>query len=244
MLDKIQPEHVLYLDIETVPQVEKLADFPEKLQKLWTRKADMMAKEGESAEKLFERAGIYAEFGKIVCISCGTIYRRGNKRIYRVKSFFGKDEVTLLTDFLGMLEKFMSNPMHRLCAHNGQEFDFPYIARRILINGLKLPSILDIAGAKPWEVRDYLLDTMQLWKFGDFKHYTSLDLLCTIFDVPTPKDDIDGSQVAAVYYREQDLERIARYCEKDTLAVAQILLRFKGEPLIDPENFEVVSSYN
>ena len=149
MLDKIQPEHVLYLDIETVPQVEKLSEFPEKLQKLWTRKADMMAKEGESAEKLFERAGIYAEFGKIVCISCGTIYRRGNKRIYRVKSFYGKDEVTLLTDFLGMLEKFMSNPVHRLCAHNGQEFDFPYIARRILILGLKLPSILDIAGAKP-----------------------------------------------------------------------------------------------
>jgi len=240
MLDKIHPEHILYLDIETVPQVERLEDFPEKLQKLWIRKSEALAKEGESAEKLFDRAGIYAEFGKIVCISCGTIYRRGNKRVYRVKSFYGTDEVALLTDFLAMLEKFMANPVHHLCAHNGQEFDFPYIARRVLINGLKLPSILDIAGAKPWEVRDYLMDTMQLWKFGDYKHYTSLDLLCTIFDVPTPKDDIDGSQVAAVYYKDGDLERIARYCEKDTLAVAQIILRLKGEPLIEPDNFEIV----
>jgi hypothetical protein len=241
MLDRIQPEHILYLDIETVPQVEKLSDFPEKLQKLWIRKAEMISKEPDEAEKLFERAGIYAEFGKIVCISCGTIYRKGNKRIYRVKSFYGKDEVALLQDFLVMLEKFMSNPVHRLCAHNGQEFDFPYLARRILINKLKLPSILDIAGAKPWEVRDYLMDTMQLWKLGDYKNYTSLDLLCTIFDVPTPKDDIDGSQVAGIYYRDGDLERIARYCEKDTLAVAQIIMRLKGEPLIEPENFEIAN---
>lgn len=240
MLDKIQPEHILFIDIETVPQVETLAEFPEKLQQLWTRKAEMMSKEGESAEKIFDRAGIYAEFGKIVCISCGTIYRKGTKRMYRVKSFYGTDEVSLLDDFLLMLEKFMANPTHRLCAHNGMEFDYPYIARRILINGLKLPAILDIAGAKPWEVRDYLLDTMQLWKFGDYKHYTSLDLLCTIFGVPTPKDDIDGSQVANVYYRDGDMTRIARYCEKDTLTVAQIMLRFKGEPLIEPENFEIV----
>jgi predicted PolB exonuclease-like 3'-5' exonuclease len=239
MLDKIQPEHILFIDIETVPQVETLAEFPEKLQQLWTRKAETMSKEGESAEKLFDRAGIYAEFGKIVCISCGTIYRKGTKRIYRVKSFYGTDEVSLLNDFLLMLEKFMANPTHRLCAHNGMEFDYPYIARRILINGLKLPAILDIAGAKPWEVRDYLLDTMQLWKFGDYKHYTSLDLLCTIFGIPTPKDDIDGSQVANVYYRDGDMTRIARYCEKDTLTVAQIMLRFKGEPLIEPENFEI-----
>ena len=121
MLDRIQPEHILYLDIETVPQVEKLGDFPEKLQKLWVRKSETMGKEGENAEKLFDRAGIYAEFGKIVCISCGTIYRRGAKRIYRVKSFYGKDEDVLLTNFLEMLVKFMSNPAHRLCAHNGQK---------------------------------------------------------------------------------------------------------------------------
>lgn len=240
MLDKILPEHVLYLDIETVPQAEEFEFLPEKWQELWLRKAENIAKPGEIAGDLYDRAGIYAEFGKIVCISCGTIYRKGNQRMYRVKSFYGDDEVIILKDFTAMLEKFMLNPAHRLCAHNGQEFDFPYIARRILINGLKLPSILDIAGSKPWEIRDYLLDTMQLWKFGDYKHYTSLDLLCTIFNIPTPKDDIDGSQVASVYYRDRDLERIARYCEKDTLAVAQIILRVKGEELILPENFEIV----
>jgi DNA polymerase elongation subunit (family B) len=240
MLDRLLPEHVLYLDIETVPQVQQLSDFPEKLQKLWLKKAGSLTKESESPEQVFEKAGIYAEFGKIICISCGTIYRRGTKRVYRVKSFFGDDEIELLKDFLVMLEKFTSNPAHKLCAHNGLEFDFPYIARRILINGLKLPSILDIAGAKPWEVRDYLMDTMQLWKFGEYKSYASLDLLCSIFSIPTPKDDIQGNQVAGVYYKEHDLERIARYCEKDTLAVAQLILRFKGEELIEPENVEIV----
>jgi DNA polymerase elongation subunit (family B) len=134
----------------------------------------------------------------------------------------------------------MANPQHRICAHNGQEFDFPYIARRTLINGLKLPPVFDIAGAKPWEIRECLLDTLQLWKFGDYKHYTSLDLLCTIFNIPTPKDDIDGSQVGDVFYKEADYTRIARYCEKDTLAVAQLLLRYKGDPIIPQENFEIV----
>ncbi|MCE1199218.1 MAG: 3'-5' exonuclease [Marinilabiliales bacterium] len=240
MLDKIQPEHILFLDIETIPQREKLEDFPEKLQQLWRKKAESLSRDGETAEELFKRAGIYAEFGKIICISCGTIFRRGTSRVFRVKSFYGDDEKELLTSFLAVLEKFTANPAHRLCAHNGQEFDFPYIARRILINGLKLPTILDIAGAKPWEVKDYLLDTMQLWKFGDYKHYTSLDLLCNIFGIPTPKDDIEGSQVAAVYYEEKDLDRIARYCEKDTLAVAQVLLKFKGEALLDSTLMEIV----
>lgn len=239
MLEKLIPEHVLFLDIETVPQVEKFDQMHEKMQKLWTRKAGQIGKEDETPESLFNRAGIYAEFGKIICISAGMIYRRGKDRVYRVKSFYGDDEVKLLTEFSEMLVKFMSNPAHKICAHNGQEFDFPFIARRLLLNGLKLPAILDIAGAKPWEIKDYMLDTMQLWKFGDFKHYTSLDLLCTIFDIPTPKDDIDGSQVYEVYYKEKNIERIARYCEKDTFAVAQILLRYKGEALIPQENFEI-----
>ena len=239
MLEKLLPEHVLFIDIETVPQVENLNQLPQNMQKLWVKKAGQIAREGESAEEIFDRSGIYAEFGKIVCISAGKIYRKGNERAYRVKSFYGDDEVKLLTDFTEMLNGFMANPMHKLCAHNGQEFDFPYIARRLLINGLKLPPILDIAGAKPWEVRDFLLDTLQLWKFGDYKHYSSLDLLCTIFNIPTPKDDIEGSQVAEVYYKERNLDRIARYCEKDTFAIAQLILRYKGEPLIAQENYEI-----
>lgn len=239
MLDHLKPEHVLYLDIETVPLTQSLDKMPERLQEQWTKKAANIGSEEDSPEDLFQRAGIYAEFGKIICISAGTIYRKGKQRVYRVKSFYGADEKQLLIDFAEMLEKFTATPTHKLCAHNGQEFDFPWIARRMLIHGLKLPKILDIAGAKPWEIRDTLIDTMQLWKFGDYKHYTSLNLLCAVFDIPTPKDDIDGSQVAAVYYEEGDLERIARYCEKDTLAVAQLLLRYKGEPLIAPDAVEI-----
>jgi DNA polymerase elongation subunit (family B) len=240
MLDKIIPEDVLFIDIETVSQTEKLDQLPAHLQKLWIKKASQIAGKGETEEELFSRSGIYAEFGKIVCISAGKIYRKGEDRIFRVKSFYGSDEPALLKDFLRVLENFMANPQHRICAHNGQEFDFPYIARRTLINGLKLPPVFDIAGAKPWEIRECLLDTLQLWKFGDYKHYTSLDLLCTIFNIPTPKDDIDGSQVGDVFYKEADYTRIARYCEKDTLAVAQLLLRYKGDPIIPQENFEIV----
>jgi DNA polymerase elongation subunit (family B) len=239
MLEKLLPEHVLFIDIETVPQVESMDQLSKNMQQLWIKKAGQIAREAESPEELFDRSGIYAEFGKIICISAGKIYRKGNERAYRVKSFFGNDEKELLRQFTDMLNGFMANPMHKLCAHNGQEFDYPYIARRLLINGLNLPGILDIAGLKPWEVRDYLLDTMQLWKFGDYKHYSSLDLLCTVFNIPTPKDDIEGSQVAEVYYKEGNLERIARYCEKDTFAIAQLLLRYKGEPLIPQVNFEI-----
>jgi len=239
MLDKLLPEHVLFIDIETVPQYQDLTDAPENIQKLWTKKAGQIGKEGETAESLYNRAGIYAEFGKIVCISAGKIFRKGKERAYRVKSYAGDDEKAVLEEFSLMLTSFMSNPMHKLCAHNGQEFDFPYIARRMLIHGLPLPSVLDIAGAKPWEVKELMLDTLQLWKFGDYKHYTSLELLCAVFNIPTPKDDIDGSQVGSVYYNDSDIQRIARYCEKDTFAIAQLLLRFKGEPLISQDNYEI-----
>ena len=239
MLEKILPEHVLFIDIETVPLYENLASVPESMNKLWTKKAGQIGKEGDTADSLYGRAGIYAEFGKIVCISAGKIFRKGKERAYRVKSYCGDDEKTVLQDFCEMLIGFMANPMHKLCAHNGQEFDFPFIARRLLINGLPLPPVLDIAGAKPWEIRDVMLDTLQLWKFGDYKHYSSLELLCTIFNIPTPKDDIDGSQVANIYYKNFDVQRIARYCEKDTFAIAQLFLRFKGEPLIGQENYEI-----
>ncbi len=239
MLEKLLPEHVLFIDIETVPLYENLSFVPENMQKLWIKKARQIGKEDETAESLYNRAGIYAEFGKIVCISSGMIYRKGNERAYRVKSFCGDDEINILQDFSTMLTRFMKNPMHKVCAHNGQEFDFPFIARRLLINGLPVPHVLDIAGAKPWEVREVMIDTLQLWKFGDYKHYSSLELLCTIFNIPTPKDDIDGSQVADIYYKTYDIQRIARYCEKDTFAIAQLLLRYKGEPLISQENYEI-----
>lgn len=235
MFDHIFPDDILFIDIETVPQFPDLALAPKVIQHLWDKKSCNFRTEDQEASDVYNRAGIYAEFGRIICISAGVISTRDGQRTYKVKSYCDSDEKKLLTDFNKMLELYTSNPKKKVCAHNGQEFDFPYIARRTLINGLCLPKILDISGSKPWEIKDRMLDTLQMWKFGDYKSYTSLELLCAVFDIPTPKDDIDGSQVATVYYEEKDLERIVRYCEKDTLALANLMLRYKGEPIIMPE---------
>jgi 3'-5' exonuclease len=236
MLEQHRAEDILFIDIETVPQTAQFDQLPEALQTFWDKKSVYFRKDDQTAADVYERAGIYAEFGKIICISAGIIINRGGNRSFRVKSFFGHDEKLLLTEFSKMLIAFASDASRNICGHNAKEFDFPYISRRMLINGLKIPPILDVAGKKPWEVK--FLDTLDLWKFGDYKNYTSLALLTTIFDIPTPKDDIDGSQVAGVYYNEGNLERIAIYCEKDVLATAQLFLRFKGEPLIDPAAIE------
>lgn len=240
MLDQLNVEEILFIDIETVPQWPLWDDMPPAMQKLWDAKMKNQVSDDQSAEDLYERAGIFAEFGRIICISAGYIFQKQGEYFFRVKSFYDDDEKKLLSGFNIALEKFAASGKQRLCAHNGQEFDFPYIARRSLINGLKLPKILDVAGAKPWDVKDFLIDTLQLWKFGDYKHYTSLALLCEVFKIPTPKDDIDGSQVAEVYYADNDLDRIIRYCEKDTLAVANLLLRYKGLKIIPQENVETV----
>ena len=226
MLDKIDLQKVLFLDIETVPQFENYDDVPERLQKLWDTKAGFLARNNETPEELYERAGIYAEFGKIVCISVGYMHEGA----IRLKSFFSDNEVELLKEFTELLNQHYSSPYQLLCAHNGKEFDFPYMARRLLINGLPLPSILNIAGKKPWEVQH--LDTLELWKFGDYKNYTSLNLLTAIFDIPTPKDDIDGSMVGNVYYVEKNLKRIKEYCEKDVVALTQVMRRYKNLELI------------
>lgn len=236
MIDNQKLEDILFLDIETVPQFESFEMLPENHKKLWEAKADRISKPEDSPDEVYQRAGIYAEFGKIICISVGLIVNKEENLFFRVKSFAGHDERELLLDFADMLEKRWSKPNDTLCAHNGKEFDFPYIARRCLINGIDLPKILRIAGKKPWEVK--FLDTMELWKFGDYKHYTSLNLLTHIFNIPTPKDDIDGSQVAHVYYKEKNLDRIVKYCEKDVLAVAQLYLRYNNLPLIEDNNIE------
>jgi len=240
MFELISLEDILFIDIETVPQKGDFKELSEQFQKLWDKKSSFFRNEDQNAADVYERAGIYAEFGRIICISAGVIIQKNGERYYRVKSFHDQDEKKLLSGFNDMLDKFTSNAAKRICAHNGLEFDYPYIARRTLINGLKLPKILDVAGAKPWEIKDRLLDTLQMWKFGDYKNYTSLDLLCAVFNIPTPKDDIDGSQVAQVYYHEGDLDRIIRYCEKDTLALANLFLRYKGEPIILNENMLIV----
>jgi uncharacterized protein YprB with RNaseH-like and TPR domain len=237
MIYNLNPEKVLFLDIETVPMVSEYNLLPEKFKLLWNHKAERIKHEDtDTPEMLFTRAGIYAEFGKIICISAGYL----KFREFRIKSFFGEDEYELLKGFSEMLEKHYNPKDNLLCAHNGKEFDYPYIARRMLINGLRLPEMINIAGKKPWEVAH--LDTMELWKFGDYKNYTSLELLSAVFNITTPKDDIDGSMVADVYYRENDLGRIVRYCQRDTLTVAQLLLSYLGRPQIKEEDIKIVQS--
>ena len=235
MLNHIQPENILFLDIETVPQYSDFHQLDETTQHLWEQKTVSICKDGQTPADVYGRAGIYAEFGKIVCISVGLIRQLPDGQPEcRLKSCFGDDEAKLLKEFSEIVTRFGHQHNMQLCAHNGKEFDFPYIARRMLINGIELPAVLDIAGKKPWEVS--FLDTMDLWRFGDYKCYTSLKVLTHIFGIPSPKDDIDGSQVAGVYWQERDLPRIVRYCEKDVLAIAQLLLRYKGMKLVLPEN--------
>ncbi len=227
MSSALSLNNILFLDIETVPLTFRYSELDPTTQKLWDEKFRFNTQ--ETPEQLYKKAGIFAEFAKIICISVGFIHEEK----FRLKSFYGHDEKQLLLDFSTMLNKAYHKKDSQLCAHNGKEFDFPFIARRLLINGLPLPSILNIAGKKPWEVAH--LDTLELWRFGDYKNYTSLQLLAHIFGIPTPKDDIQGSDVGRVYWEEKNLERIVTYCQKDVLTVAQLLLRFKGLPLLQPE---------
>jgi uncharacterized protein YprB with RNaseH-like and TPR domain len=238
MLDQLKIGNILFLDIETVPAYDSYDLVPDNLRNLWDKKALYLKRENETPEELYSKAGIYAEFGKIVCISTGMIGIQDDKRVFRLKSFFRDDETQLLSEFGDLLTKLTLKREIDLCAHNGKEFDFPFISRRMLIHRIKLPSVLDIAGKRPWEVRH--IDTMELWKFGDHKHYTSLDLLTAIFNIESPKTDIDGSQVYSVYYNEKNLSRIVEYCRRDVIAVVQLLLRFKGEDLLKPEEIIVL----
>lgn len=233
-LRKISIEKILFLDIETVPQVYNFSELDEKTAELYTLKTKFLQKDGATPEEVYERAGVYAEFGKTVCISCGIVTERSGGKEIRMKSFASDDEKQLLEDFRDMLNRHYNTPYHILCGHNAKEFYFPFIGRLMLIHGIDLPGVLDIAGKKPWEVNH--LDTMELWKFGDYKHYTSMSLLCHIFNIPTPKDDISGADVARVYYEENDLERIVTYCQKDVIALIQLFLRFRNEPLVDEDN--------
>lgn len=237
MLQKIKSENILFLDIETVPEYSNFNELEPVVQDLWTQKTQYQRKEDVTAEYFYERAGIWAEFGKIICISVGYFVVNENKRRFRITSFSGEERQVLL-DFKTLLDQHFFKPYHLLCAHNGKEFDFPFIARRMVIHDIEIPNALNLFGKKPWEIPH--LDTMELWKFGDYKNYTSLKLLTTILGVPSPKDDIDGSQVADVYYKENDLQRIVTYCEKDTIAVAQIFLKYRREHLLSEEDIVYV----
>ena len=229
MIEKINLNNILFLDIETVPEHENYAVLDQETQYLWEHKTQYQRKDDISGEDFYERAGIWAEFGKIITISVGYFVNKADIRNFRVTSFWGNEKKILL-GFSNLLNTHFNGAQHLLCGHNAKEFDIPFIARRMIINGITLPNKLNLFGKKPWEVPH--LDTLELWKFGDYKHFTSLKLLTKVLGVPSPKDDIDGSEVAHVYYVENNIDRIITYCEKDVIAVAQIFLRLRREELL------------
>lgn len=233
--------NLMVIDIETVGVKATFEELPDVLKSLWEKKAARIAPEDTAKEAFEEKAGIYAEFGKIVVIGIGFFTVQQNKngeeeQIFRVKSLASDNEKELLEDFIKVVEKFGKNL--QFIAHNGKEFDFPYICRRMLINGLDIPYSLDISGKKPWEISH--IDTMHMWKFGDYKSFTSLSLLAAVFGLETSKDDINGSEVNGVYYKDKDLKRIAVYCTKDVILTGQLFLRMQNLPIIKKENIIVV----
>lgn len=239
MYESLNLENLLFIDIETVPIAPSYEELSLNYKKHWDRKAEFIPhRQEDTPEDLFVKAGIYAEFGKVVCISLGSIKCFEEKNTIKLKSFYGEDEKELLARFVEMMNKPGNRKDLILCGHNIKEFDIPYLSRRLMVNGIRFPFLLNLSGKKPWEVTH--IDTMELWKFGDRKNFTSLDLLATIFNIPTPKDDIDGSDVARVYYEEKNIERIATYCQKDVVTVAQLMLRYQGKPLIKEEDISIV----
>lgn len=251
MSDKTPFSNILFLDIETVSVAPAYDDLEDYFKPLWLHKAKVATRnfdaemdEASGAAIYREKAAIFAEFGKIVCISVGILVKdKGTDRLRaRLKSFASDDEKKLLEDFAGLLQQNYNNPAkHYLCGHNIREFDIPYICRRMIVNGIELPNALDIAGKKPWECK-HLIDTMELWKFGDYKGFASLKLLAALLGFPSPKDDIDGSEVGRVYWEEKDLERISRYCEKDVLATIQLYMRYRYQPLLGDDQVVFTSA--
>ncbi|MCS6928876.1 MAG: ribonuclease H-like domain-containing protein [Saprospiraceae bacterium] len=243
--DGFDLNNILFLDIETAPIASTYDELSDELQELWAHKVRSLRRQPEVEEEIIahdfeQRAGIYAEFGKIICISVGVLRQINGDQRLRLKSFYSHTEADVLQGFSELLEQKFSDPSRfALCGHNIREFDVPYICRRLVVNQLPLPRLLDIAGMKPWETK-HLLDTMEMWKFGDVKSFTSLRLLAAVLGFPSPKDDIDGGDVSRVYWEDRDLERIASYCEKDVVAAVQLFLRFRRQPLLSEEQIEVV----
>ena len=220
-------KNILFLDIETVAQYPSFDLVPRRFQELWKKKSSFFKEAStHTPDELYNRAGIYAEFGKVVAIAIGYFVEKGDQLELRIKGLANDNEKVLLEEFLKLLDHFDTKKI-QLCAHNGKEFDFPYLSRRLIVNNIPLPHVLDHSGKKPWEVPH--IDTLELWKFGDYKHFTSLDLLAAIFHVETSKDDIDGSMVNEVYYQHNDLQRISKYCQEDIRVLAQVYLRLSEQ---------------
>ena len=227
---------IIFLDIETVRLTETFEALGDRLKTQWARKASFLKRvEGQTDAELFDdRAGIYAEFGKVITIAFGRYFDTESGELgLKTKCYCSENEQEILMNFKQMLEK--QDPVTiKLCAHNGKEFDFPYLCRRMLINGIAPPSLLNQTGRKTWDVTH--LDTMDMWKFGDFKHYTSLDLLAALFNIPTSKGDMDGGMVNEVFYVENNLQKISDYCVRDVVAIAQVYLKLKGMEVMNVAN--------
>ena len=239
-MQNIRLENMLLIDIETVSEHPTFNGMNDDWKKLWEEKVQRQLPEHVTAEEFYpQRAAVMAEFSKVVCISVGYFKKDGKDIHLRVKSFYGDDEKILLQEFIAALQKMeTNNNKWSFTGHNIKEFDIPFICRRLLINGLSIPLFLDFQNMKPWETN--MIDTFQYWRFGDYKHYTSLKLLAAALNVPSPKDDIDGSMVGDVYWKEKNLERIVIYCQKDVVTTANIVLRFKNLPLLAEDDVEIV----
>ncbi|MFT3681546.1 MAG: ribonuclease H-like domain-containing protein [Ferruginibacter sp.] len=232
MITKMPLENFLVIDIETVSGQKDFTMLNEDWQHLWEEKVQYSRPADITAADYYpQRAGIMAEFAKVVCICMGYFKKEGNSYKFRVKSIAGDDEKELLQKFVSTLQQFeTANNKWSFTGHNIKEFDIPFLCRRLLINSIAIPNFLDFQNMKPWETN--MVDTFQYWRFGDYKHYTSLKLLAAAMGVPSPKDDIDGSMVGDVYWQLNDLQRIVTYCGKDVVTVANIILRFKNLPLL------------
>lgn len=232
MLSNLEIQNILFLDIETVPVVSNFSELDSNFQKLWTEKHHFFrdSQHLEPAETFSNKGGIYAEFGKIVCISIGYLHMDKRNRDFRIKSFSSGDESEILKAFAALIKKSFNTKKNNICGHNVKEFDIPYICRRMLVNSIEIPKIINVGGIKPWETQ--YIDTLQMWKFGDYKNYTSLKLLAHLFNLPTPKDDIDGHDVARVFWTDKDIARISTYCQKDVLTTAQLFFKFNQIPLL------------
>lgn len=241
-------QNILFLDVETVSQLSTFDEIDGHGRQLWKQKIGYMARREERewldedfSNSYKDKAAIYAEFGKIIVISAGIITQTKDGPILRIKSFYGYNEKEILQSFCALLQqKFNDANYHVLCGHNIREFDIPYLCRRFCVNEINLPSILSIAGKKPWEIK-FICDTLELWKYGDHKNYTSLDLLAYTLGISSPKENLDGSKVGECYWNEKNLEKIKQYCERDVLTVAQVYLRMHNMPLIQEEQVVITN---
>ncbi len=236
-------KNILFIDIETVSETEYLSDLPDSLKSLWLKKAIYLKNDEELDADTFylKKAGIYAEFGKIICIGIGGVFEdESGEPSLKVKTIYHPSEADLLTEFRQILERHKSGKNLKLCAHNGKEFDFPYICRRMLMHGIELPKVLKLLGKKSWEVPH--LDTLELWKFGDYKHYTSLELLATIFGITSSKSEMNGSQVSHVYYVEKNMPKITKYCSADIVVLTQLYMKMNNFPLIKDEHIQILEN--